>query len=224
MGKIRIGERKDLPAYPDAKDAEDRMFTLPEYLNQAEAIVRTFASKTHLKHILDNDDAMAFVAYWLMLADRRYEEGRGTKQSSYRVNTGRFAIKRYLYRRFQLSHLEKMKQYLSSMSYSGLSWDKYYHRGKKNVKYDKLMVHKKTDAHRRHDSDLSEGVLEMLKDKSLTSRESLAIHKVYLEGYTQEEVGKQLGVSKSCIGWYLKTGIGKLRVKSHKYKDLFESM
>ncbi len=227
IGKIELDKRSSY-SYSNDEDTKNKMLTLPEYLHQAEAIIKRFAPKGDITHILSNEDAVSYVAYWLMLADWRYEKGHGTIQSSYRVNTGRFAIKRYLNRRFVLSGKNSKKKYFSECILYPmgvklfLRWESRY----RNIEHIAQQVHQKTKTPYENvsNAEFMKSILEMLKDPSLTPRESLSIRRVYLEGYTQEETSKQIGVSKSCIGLYIKNGITKLRERSEKYITLFESL
>src|SRR5574343_213419 len=86
--------------YADPKDPEisKRFLSMSEYINIAKKILKHFGPKLNLSRkqinmMLNSDDYLSELAHQLMLADWRFEEGKGKEIYSYRNQCGIWAIK-----------------------------------------------------------------------------------------------------------------------------------
>ncbi len=202
--------------YPPGSEVEHRMSHLYDYLAQAKNIIAKYAPPITVQVMLRSEDTISHVAYWLMLADWRFDESKGTQQASYRVNTGRFAVKRYIQRCYQLRHRDSMKiQFVDSTGGILPNEDGPVCYKDDLRKEDPIAILCKQEC-------VDEVVHMIDKDDTLSDPEKYSIKYVCVGGFTQKETGEHLGVSKSSIGAYIKSGLEKLCRRKKDYAYLLD--
>ena len=113
--------------YPDASSPEvsERFSTLEEYLTMAKKILKRvgplYASSSKVNLMLNSEDYISELARYLMVADWRYEEGKGKTRYSYR---NQYAI--YFFKDNQSKYKTKANKYNYSLDISNDDLDSMY--------------------------------------------------------------------------------------------------
>jgi RNA polymerase sigma factor (sigma-70 family) len=162
--------------------------TLDEYLLGARKILNLYGYKCHK----NNDDAIAFVAYYMMKADQTWD-GTSSAKTTWRFNQARYAI-------LKLKNKHKKQRRLVSLNKVINEKD-----NRKTFLSDII-----SDNKEKFDKDLFSEIIHEAH-KHLSKRQLECITMYYIDGLNLEETGQKLGITKQAVSLHVKNAIEKLK-------------
>jgi|15BtaG_2_1085339.scaffolds.fasta_scaffold01623_9 RNA polymerase sigma factor (sigma-70 family) len=177
---------------------EDKMFTLAEYLEIAEKCIAKFASPSIVSSMLNNEDAISFVAEHLMDGTIRWKESGGRTLKSYLNQCSIWAITRWIGK--QTSALAKAPMSINQQKDE-----------EENQFYSMIADRDISDSSESYWSDISDQVTEIITNPVLTETQSECMRLRYQQGYTNAEIGEQMGFSKQGANNHLQNAMRKLQ-------------
>lgn len=180
--------------YPE--HTSQTFMTLSEYLEAAERAIMYWMPKIKPSltiKLSKDEDAIAFVAYAMMIADWKWRDDGGRTPRSYRNDYASYALRTLVKRQ---SHTQKY-QYLEDE----LGCD--YSTGKHNLLKDTIVDSKAEDPLSILIGSTKQNRLNRIRDamdnKVINERERHCLKEYYYNDKTCLEIGKSLGVSKQRI-------------------------
>lgn len=168
--------------------------TLDEYLTGARKIM----TAQKFGFLTNDEDAVAHVAYRMMLADQTWDGS--SSRETWRYNQARYAILRVMFKK-----KKEHKRNVKSLDYG---WDM----------VERQEGHRaRTLADRIEDRSSHEDVyrqfLEVCKcaDTILTGRPQECFDLYYRDRLNMEEIGKKLGITKQAVSLHVKRGIKEIK-------------
>lgn len=155
------------------------------YLNLAEATIKRYGGK-YKKFLVNSEDAIAYVAMYIMMADLKFIEGKGMSKKSWRIAQALYGISNYLTR------TTKSKK-------SGFT----SFEGEEYVSY-------KTPESELMGEEQNDKTIEMLFKSGLKEREAQVVKMRIWDNMTLNEIGKEYGISKQMTGMIYNRAIKKL--------------
>lgn len=195
--------------------------SLRSYLEQAEKIIKHFCSQPVIAVLSRNEDVISQVAQKLMEADWRYKEGMNTKQTTYRMMCGAWAIKVILNRLKGTSYkkLPPDKKVLSL----NFDDDGDHSRNCDGILFsgralkDDTAIHKDIKKEEEgFDSILCEYFLSM---SDLTEKQQACIRMKYLEQMSYSEIAEATGTTVQNIQQIIANGIARMQNFMRKTND-----
>lgn len=181
---------------------EDMLLPLYEYLNTAEKCIGAFASPSVAHDMLQDEDAISFIAEHLIMGSARWKpdmEG-GRSHMSYIIQCARWAIPRWI---------EKCSKaygkHVQSLNYCHGDEDTH------NQLYEMISDPRDvSDGPMEYWYEVEEQVNTLLQHPDLTKAQSESIRLRFVEGKTFDEVGKAMGFSKQGASNHVQSGLRKL--------------
>jgi len=207
-----IGKQKI--EYCDHKDI--RFESLDFYVNLAKKIIskmgKTFFDGLS-KEMLKNEDAIAFVANSIMMADWRWKQNTDSTNDktyknlySYRNQCGIWAIKTYVTKKYKDKHSKKKIKTEYSINYTN-----------DDLQLENVIPDKKQkdplsiiiENERQH--ILSNNINSLLNISDISDKQKKHILLYYYENMTLEEIGRQYNVTREAIRQSIKSAISKIK-------------
>lgn len=187
----------------------DSLFT---YINFAKKTISKFAPKIYnglSKEMLKNEDAIADVAYAIMLADWKYDENRtgkitGKKKTrySYRNQCAIWAIQTYATKNKKRKNI--------------LSIDNQILSDEKNT-YESLLSDDDgcqpfDNIINKEQTELTNDLVKMIFDSNiLTDKQKSQLKMYYFDDMTLQQIGDQFGITREAVRQTIKNSIKKLQ-------------
>jgi RNA polymerase sigma factor (sigma-70 family) len=183
--------RKSVPENYNSND----FMSLTEYVTAAEKAVRYFMpllKPEMTKYVVKDEDVISCVAYAMMLADWKWEEGRGRTRRSYRNDYACYALRAYIVRKSQFKNkfgnILSLDKELSDMS-------------ERKLKFSETLVDKSMRTPieiicgTKYENDLQ----RIMNCNTLNEREQFCLREYYFEHKTYDEIGSILGITKQRV-------------------------
>ena len=177
-------------------------WTLDEYYKVAKRCIGAFAAGSMAQSMLQNEDAISFVAEHLMYAGYRWNESGGRTVNSYLNQCAIWSIKRWIVLTKKASEKACMSLHLDSahgskpqMLYSKIA-------DVTTIPPDEILMNQET----------TEGLTHVIDDAGLTERQRHCLEVVYVQGQKPSEVARDLGISRQAVDQCLTKGIHKIKV------------
>ena len=165
--------------------------TLDGYWHEARRVI----GKWGQTHWQNDDECIAFVSYWMMRADWKYDPTKGAKRSTYRVNAGRWAL---------VSWANKLKKQsnsqITSLSVPTSVNGEY-------IDLSETIPSKESQSEGRA-NEFAEYVVNH-KCNSVKLQKYLRLY--YIDGYNCAEIAEMQGVSKQAVNEGIRRAILKLK-------------
>ena len=166
--------------------------SLDSYWHEAKCVI----GKWGQSHWNSDDECVAFVAYWMMRADWKYDPDKGAKMSTYRINAGRWAL---------VSWANKLKK-----------------RTEDSNKTLSLNVPTKTNGEyldlcdelpaKEDKSEINNEIAEKIIGNNCNSEKlQRYLRLYYIDGYNCTEIAHMSGVSKQAVNEGIRRAIAILR-------------
>ena len=167
--------------------------TLDDYWHEARRVI----GKWGQMHWQYDDECLAFVSYWMMRADWKYDPTKGAKRSTYRVNAGRWALVSWA------NKLKKRNNVQTASLNVATKIDGEY------IDLSDTMPDKKSRP--EFDNEVTEHIISHgCNSKKLQNY----LRKYYILGYNCSEIAEMQGVSKQAVNEGIRRAI--LRLKEQK--------
>ena len=164
---------------------------LDEYLKGAQKILSIYGYKCHI----NDDDAISFVAYYMMKADQTWD-GKSSSRDTWRFNQAKYAILK-----LKTAHRKrKARREISLFMPIGKMGDR-------DIFLCNTIEDKKST---NHIQKSFEEVLNVAKNK-LTETQFKCISMYYCENTTMQDVGNKLGITKQMVSLHIKNAEKVLR-------------
>lgn len=171
------------------------MMSLDEYWSLARRCIKAFAPNPLKSHMLRNDDAISFTAYYIMKGDWQYNNKRGSSIPSFRGFMSKKAIQKY-------------RRILNKQSRSPISIEQ-------TIAGDGLTLAKTLMIPVRIIDDSPE---EIAKERyvsnlvgSLKPQEKLCIQMHYYRDMRVVDIANELGLDRRSVERHLKKGLYNLK-------------
>jgi RNA polymerase sigma factor (sigma-70 family) len=149
--------------------------TLNEYLNGAKKILSIYGYKHHIK----DDDAISFVAYYMMKADNTWD-GKSSSRNTWRFNQARYAILK-----LKNKH-RKQKEKKEISLYTPIGKDS-----------NSMLCDTIADNRTHNEYDFNEVI--KTAERKLSSTQFKCLKMYFCENMNMEEVGNKLGITKQAV-------------------------
>lgn len=155
------------------------------YLNLAESTIRKYGGK-YRKFLINSEDAIAYIAMCIMMADLKFVEGKGSSKKTWRISQALFGISKYLVK-------------IGKTSKGGYS------------SFDKTeYVYNKTPDFEMMEEEQNDKTIEILFKSGLQEREAQIVKMRIWDNMTLLEIGKEYNISKQMAGMIYNRAIKKL--------------
>jgi len=172
-------------------------WSLQDYYNMAERCIGKFASRSLSRCMLCSEDAVSFVAEYLMYAAYRWDETRGCSIKTYLNKCAIWSIHRWVTMQRATPNL----------------WSLNVECGERGEQCHEMVPspEKPPHSHAR--------ILKIIDKGRLTKRQRYCMEAVYVHDLTQKELASRLGVSRQAVSKCIQSAIQKIRVslKSHEF-------
>jgi RNA polymerase sigma factor (sigma-70 family) len=186
--------------------------SLSSYINLAKKTISKFGPKIYnglSKEMLKNEDAIADVAYAIMIADWKYDENRigkstGKKKTrySYRNQCAIWAIQTYATK-------SKKKRNILSIDNNIQSDDGNTYESLLADSIDYQPVNSIID---REKTELSNSLVKMIFDSNiLTDKQKSQLQMYYFDDMTLQQIGDHFGVTREAVRQTIKNSVKKLQ-------------
>ena len=169
--------------------SKNMFLTLEEYLLGAKKILNIYGYPCHKK----DDDAISFVAYYMMKADQTWD-GVSSSKTTWRFNQARYAILKLR------AKYRKQKKHISLNKVIS-------EKAGRSIILSDVIADQKTKA--KDSFELAE-VMNLIEQK-LSDRQKECVLMYYVDGLNLEEVGKKLGITKQAVSLNIKKSIEKIK-------------
>lgn len=164
-------------------------WSLQDYYNMAERCIGRFASRSSVRYMLASEDAISFIAEYLMYAAYRWKKERGCSVKTYLNKCAIWGIYRWI-------EMWKRTPQLQSLN---VEW------GDRRTQYhETIAASNRTCGHGR--------ILKILEKSGLTERQKYCLEAIYVNGDTQKDIAVHFGVTRQAISQCVNTAIKKIRV------------
>lgn len=178
------------------QETTDNLRSLYDYLDVAKKVIGRFSSPSVAKMMLNDEDAIAFVANHLMNGTLRWKPDGGRTLYSYLNQCGIWAIKRWMLNK-KVSNKYKEVSLDSAIDDDG------------NTMY-KFVANKDSTM-------LDDGFEDLINKDFLNPTQKECLRMKFVEGMTYRAIGSKLNKSGSRIEQIVTTALSKLR---KEYNDL----
>ena len=166
--------------------------SLNSYWHEARRVIGKWG-QVHWQY---DDECIAFVSYWMMRADWKYDPNKGAKMSTYRINAGRWAL---------VSWANKLKK-----------------RAEEGSKTLSLNVPTKIDGEyfdmcdeipdREDSSKINNEIAEKIVSNNCNSEKlQHYLRLYYVDGFNCTELAEMQGVSKQAVNEGIRRAISRLK-------------
>ena len=169
--------------------------TLKDYHHEAKRVIGKWG---RWEWQLD-EECVAFVSYWMMRADWKYDPTKGVKRSTYRVCSGRWAVVSWANK---LKKRDEKAKKILSINFDIMDEDGH------SIEFGDIIASES----KAEDLINSELVNSYLNHKCLSDKLRQYLQKYFLDGYNCQEIATQMGVSRQAVSEGLRRGIVKLKV------------
>lgn len=189
--------------------------SLDFYINLAKKIIAkigpTFFAGLS-KHMLKDEDAIAFVANAIMMGDWRWKKNEADDDKpnknlySYRNQCAIWAIKTYVTKQYRSNHTKKKIKATHSLNYQEDETTL------ENILPDTSQKEPLAIIIDQEDKKAKREIIQKLFDSSLISdkqKEYLQLY--YFEDMTLEKIGKKFDVTREAVRQSIKTALNKIR-------------
>jgi RNA polymerase sigma factor (sigma-70 family) len=163
------------------------------------------------KDMLNNEDAIAFVANAIMMGDWRWREKntenpeKNKNLYSYRNQCGIWAIKTYVTKKYQRNSKRKNKEYsLNYINDHDLSMENIISDTEQKDPMDILILEESMKEKRKL-------VKELFNSDLWNTNQKEQIKMYYFDGLTLEQIGHSFGVTREAIRQNIKNALEKVR-------------
>ena len=167
--------------------------TLKDYWHEAKRVIGKWGK---WEWQLD-DECVAFVAYWMMRADWKYDPNKGAKMSTYRISSGRWALVSWAGN--LKKRAEKSKETLS-LNYE-VKDDQGCH-----IEFGDTIVESQPE-----ENIANELAVKLVDHKCLSKSMKLYLKKYYVDGYNCVEIAEQCDISKQAVSEGIRRGVTRLK-------------
>jgi len=167
--------------------------TLKDYWHEAKRVIGKWGK---WEWQLD-DECVAFVSYWMMRADWKYDPDKGAKRSTYRINAGRWALVSWAGNLKKRG--EKSKETLS------LNHEIKDNQGH-HIEFGDTLVEPQPE-----ENIAGELAKKLVDHECLSKSMKLYLKKYYVDGYNCVEIAKQCNISKQAVSEGIRRGITRLK-------------
>ena len=193
-------------------------WSLEQYYETAKRCIGAFTSGPLAHAMIQDEDAISFVAEHLMYGAHRWKENmvNGRALHSYMNQCAIWAIKVWI----SLSRRAE-KHNMLSLNYSegdnstGTSNDRdqlyAYIPDEKSPLPEAVMM----------DQEQSDNISDVISNAGLTPRQQHCIEVVYVQGQRKSDVARDLGISRQAVAQCLEKGIQKIKVAINEQEKLF---
>ena len=172
-----------------------KMETLDWYLKNAENAIRKFAKGTKL---IKNEDAIAFVARFMMDADSRYDEKTGTREG-FRWKYAEYAVKSFINR-----DRKKRKMLSINATFKNSTYDS------RGSSLEKILT-KDIIPHNSNNSAIPDVIQLINNAPYLNDRERNCILAKFVDSKNYQEIGDSLGITRERVRQIIDKAIYKVR-------------
>jgi RNA polymerase sigma factor (sigma-70 family) len=176
---------------------EEVLFSLDEY----RTITERYLTK-YFPVLLNDEDAIAFVAEMLMIGSCRWlYGGKKGEHRGYLMQCARWAAlrwRRYLYISKKHTHIS-LHQLIHNDEHTLL----YEIIADKSAEDPAIIVER-------------EELIQLIAESNLTDKQKNRLYLVYIDGVKKSEAARQMGISRQAIEHSLKKGISKIRKQQCK--------
>ncbi len=163
-------------------------YTLEWYLKQAKAVLLKWGEPWMIR----DQDNIGLVSYYMMIADQTYDPQRGSKQSSWRVLRGRYAVKT-----IKSNRARKLKKQIVLSLNSKTSPD-----GGKELEWGDMVA----DRDRTPDVDVD----FVISKSKLTNKQAFYVSELR-SGKKMTEIAKSCGVCKQAVSYSVAKAVEKMK-------------
>ena len=146
-----------------------------------------------------DEDCVAFVAYWMMRADWKYDPTKGAKKSTYRVCSGRWAVVSWANK---LKKRDERAKKILSVNFDVVDEEGHC------IEYGDTI----SDKSKAKDLIDLELVDKCVNHECLSNKLQQYLKRYFIEGYNCQEIATQMGVSRQAVSEGLRRAIVKLKV------------
>jgi len=182
-------------------------WTLEEYYNMAERCIGTFAEGSMAHAMLQNEDAVAFVAEHLMYGAYRWGEDKGRTVRAYLNQCAIWSIHTWVKRTTIANQIQTLS--LHENCSNGLRMHRYQTIADINALPADVIVSRQ------------EQLCSLLDGYGLTSRQKYCLEVVYVQGQKPSDVAKELGISRQALDQCMDKGIQKIRISIDGKQTIF---
>ena len=170
-------------------------YSLVWYLKQAESVIAKFGNK----RLFYDEENVATVAHYMMVADDTYDPSMGTKRSTWRITRARYAL---------LNLYRKEKTKVKTISLSTRTPD------------GKELGDLIEDSYKKRNAV---DVDTLLSTEFLTEREANVLKKKYLDDKTMAKIAEHYKISRQAVHETIKRAIKKIKNKKKLLREIEES-
>ena len=167
--------------------------SLKDYWNEAKRVIGRWGQ---WEWQLD-DECVAFVAYWMMRADWKYDPTKGAKRSTYRISSGRWALVSWAGKLKKQN--AKAKETLS-LNYEIKDGDDSY------VEFGDSLIQREPE-----ENPAIELVGKLVDHDCLSKVMKLYLKRYYVDGYNCVEIAEEFSISKQAVSEGIRRGISRLK-------------
>jgi DNA-binding NarL/FixJ family response regulator len=157
------------------------------YLEQAKAVICKWGQPWMMR---DNDN-VGLVAYYMMIADQKYDPSRGAKKSTWRILRARYALKNIISNRVK-------KKTVSLNTIIGTSGS-----GKENE-----LINMFYTTSNEEEIDLE----RIISKSSLTEKQERYVRK-YIGGKNMVQIAEEEGICKQAVSYTIAKAVDKMKRK-----------
>lgn len=166
--------------------------TQREYVETAIRVIGTWGNSMMMR----DDDAIGYVASFMMMADVNYDPNKNKTRSSWRLERAKFAIMNYKHRR---------------MRYARYSLDHEKIVGGRALKFSDMIADERNSVESK--TQLSEMVEIINVAGFLSERQKRCLVMHYVERKTYRVIGEELGISHQSVKLDVDLAVKRLREK-----------
>lgn len=172
----------------------ERMLTVEQYHDLARGIISRWAPPHVKKRLLRSEDAVAYVAHNIMMADWGYQPDKSSIKT-YRGARGKYAIKDYL---------------------DGLT-KQYYYENLYDADTDLVDITCPPPSHGLEMTERYQDIRHTLSDllKKLPAMKRICVIMYFIQQKSTQDIGRIFGVSQEWARENIRQGIEEMRVNAH---------
>lgn len=180
---------------------EDHFLTMEQYLDGARNILARYSGSPN---VVNNEDAIAYVAEYMMRADSRYKPEIGDRDG-FRGHWGRFGVMNWIKR----SQNKKAIKY--SLDYS------YDEDGDNNLELINLIPDKKQNT--EHKIEAIDIVETVRYSNRINDRQRTCILEYYVNNHSRQTIANIIGISQQSVDNNIKSGLRKIKYQMGYVND-----
>jgi len=167
--------------------------TLKDYWHEAKRVIGKWGK---WEWQLD-DECVAFVSYWMMRADWKYDPAKGAKRSTYRVCSGRWALVSWA---GNLKKRDAKAKEILSLNYEIMDGNGHY------IEFSDTLSEQEPE-----ENMAGELAKKLVDHECLSKSMKLYLKKYYVDGYNCVEIAEQFSISKQAVSEGIRRGITRLK-------------